>query len=52
MAIAVISLIVQPATVRLYGRLKGGLTEHTDEIVAMCWRAYRDTRPIPGGTDP
>jgi AcrR family transcriptional regulator len=38
-AMAVIGMIVQPATARLYGRLAGGLAERTDEIVAMCWRA-------------
>jgi AcrR family transcriptional regulator len=39
MAMALIGLIVQPATARLYGRLRGGLMERADEIVAMCWRA-------------
>ncbi len=39
MAMALIGIIVQPATARLYGRLTGGLTERADEIVAMCWRA-------------
>jgi AcrR family transcriptional regulator len=38
-AMAVIGMIVQPATARLYGRLSGGLAERADEIVAMCWRA-------------
>ena len=38
-AMAVIGMIVQPATARLYGRLPGGLLERADEIVAMCWRA-------------
>jgi len=39
MAMALIGMIVQPATARLYGRLQGGLMERADEIVAMCWRA-------------
>jgi AcrR family transcriptional regulator len=39
MALAIIGIIVQPATGRLYGRLSGGLLERADEIVAMCWRA-------------
>ena len=39
MAMALIGVIVQPATARLYGRLHGGLMERADEIVAMCWRA-------------
>ena len=38
MAMAVIGLIVQPATAHLYGRLPGGLLPRIDEIVAMCWR--------------
>jgi hypothetical protein len=39
MAMALIGIIVQPATARLYGRLQGGLLERADDIVAMCWRA-------------
>jgi AcrR family transcriptional regulator len=39
MAMAIIGLIVQPATGRLYGRLDGGLLERADTIVGMCWRA-------------
>jgi AcrR family transcriptional regulator len=39
MAMAIIGLIVQPATGILYGRLPGGLMERVDAIVAMCWRA-------------
>jgi AcrR family transcriptional regulator len=39
MALAVIGLIVQPATGLLYGRLSGQLLERADTIVAMCWRA-------------
>ena len=39
MGAAIIGLIIQPATFRLYGRLEGGLLDHADEIVAMCWRA-------------
>lgn len=39
MALAVIGIIVQPATARLYGRLTGGLMERADELVAMAWRA-------------
>ena len=38
MAMAVIGMIVQPATAHLYGRLPGGLMPRADEIVAMCWR--------------
>ncbi|MGA3000339.1 MAG: TetR/AcrR family transcriptional regulator [Acetobacteraceae bacterium] len=38
MALAIIGLIVQPATGLLYGRLTGGLLERADTIVAMCWR--------------
>ena len=38
MALAVIGLIVQPATGLLYGRLTGGLLERVETIVAMCWR--------------
>ena len=38
MAMALIGLIVQPATARLYGRLHGGMLQRADEIVAMCWR--------------
>jgi AcrR family transcriptional regulator len=39
MAMAIIGLIVQPATGILYGRLPGGLVDRADAIVAMCWRA-------------
>lgn len=39
MAMALIGLVVQPATGRLYGRLSGGLLERADIIAAMCWRA-------------
>jgi AcrR family transcriptional regulator len=39
MAMALIGMIVQPATARLYGRLHGGLLERADTIVAMGWRA-------------
>jgi hypothetical protein len=39
MAMALIGLIVQPATARLYGRLEGGLLQRADDIVAMCRRA-------------
>jgi AcrR family transcriptional regulator len=39
MAMAIIGLIVQPATGILYGRLAGGLADRADAIVAMCWRA-------------
>lgn len=39
MAMALIGIIVQPATARLYGRLQGGLLERADDIVAMCRRA-------------
>ena len=39
MALAIIGILVQPATGRLYGRLTGGLTERADELVAMAWRA-------------
>jgi AcrR family transcriptional regulator len=33
---AIIGIIVQPATFKLYGRLQQGLGELTDEIVALC----------------
>ena len=33
---AIIGIIVQPATFKLYGRLKQGLGELTDEIVELC----------------
>ena len=52
MAMALIGIIVQPATARLYGRLHGGLLERADDIVAMCWRAlsyglrYERTRHV------
>lgn len=39
MTMAIIGLIVQPATGRLYGRLRGGLLDRADAIAAMCWRA-------------
>ncbi len=39
MAMALIGIIVQPATARLYGRLHGGLLERADQLVALCWRA-------------
>lgn len=39
MAMAVIGIIVQPATACLYGRLGGGLVERAGEIVAIAWRA-------------
>ncbi|MGE0222397.1 MAG: TetR/AcrR family transcriptional regulator [Acetobacteraceae bacterium] len=38
MAMALIGLIVQPATGRLYGRLQGGLMQRRQEIVGMCRR--------------
>lgn len=38
MALAIIGLIVQPATGLLYGRITGTLLERADIIVAMCWR--------------
>ena len=38
MAMAIIGLIVQPATAHLYGRLTGGLLDRADTISAMCWR--------------
>jgi AcrR family transcriptional regulator len=38
MALAIIGLIVQPATGLLYGRLSGGLLKRAETIVAMCWR--------------
>jgi AcrR family transcriptional regulator len=38
MALAIIGLIVQPATGLLYGRLTGGLLERADTIGAICWR--------------
>ena len=38
MAMALIGLIVQPATALLYGRLSGGLTERADILCALCRR--------------
>ncbi len=38
MAMAVIGLLVQPATGILYGRLAHGMAERADTIAAMCWR--------------
>ena len=38
MTMALIGLIVQPATGLLYGRLTGGLTERADAISALCQR--------------
>jgi hypothetical protein len=35
---AIIGVIVQTATFRLYGRLSQGLVELADEIVALCLR--------------
>jgi AcrR family transcriptional regulator len=35
---AIIGVIVQTATLRLYGRLSQGLAELADEIVALCLR--------------
>jgi AcrR family transcriptional regulator len=35
---AIIGVIVQNATFRLYGRLPEGLIDHADEIVALCLR--------------
>ena len=37
-AMAVIGVIVQPATGIVYGRISGGLRERADELVSMCWR--------------
>jgi hypothetical protein len=37
-AMAVIGIIVQPATGIVYGRITGGLRERADELVSMCWR--------------
>jgi AcrR family transcriptional regulator len=39
MAMAIIGVIVQPATGILYGRLTGMLQDRADTIAAMCWRA-------------
>ena len=38
MAMAVIGVIVQPATGIVYGRITGGLRERADALVSMCWR--------------
>jgi len=38
MALALVGLIVQPATGHVYGRLTGGLLRCADDIVAMSWR--------------
>ena len=35
---AIIGVIVQNATFRLYGRLAEGLAAHADEIVSICLR--------------
>jgi AcrR family transcriptional regulator len=37
-AMAVIGIIIQPATGIVYGRITGGLRERADELVSMCWR--------------
>ncbi|MEI7711069.1 MAG: helix-turn-helix domain-containing protein [Rhodospirillales bacterium] len=39
MALAIVGILVQPATGLLYGRLAGGLTERADDLSAMAWRA-------------
>jgi len=39
MAMALLGLIVQPATGCLYGRLSGNLGGRAEEIAGMCWRA-------------
>lgn len=39
MTLAIIGILVQPATGRLYGRLSGGLVQRADELVATAWRA-------------
>jgi AcrR family transcriptional regulator len=39
MALALVGLIVQPATALLYGRLQGGLLSRSDVIIDMAWRA-------------
>ena len=52
MAMALIGIIVQPATARLYGRLEGGLLERADEIVAMCWRACRTSKDTAMSASP
>ena len=38
MALAIVGLIVQPATGHLYGRLQGNLAERSEEIAGMCER--------------
>ena len=37
-ALALVGLLVQPASGKLYGRLNGGLSNHADELSAMAWR--------------
>ena len=39
MALAIVGILVQPATGLLYGRLTGGLAERADDLIAMAWRA-------------
>lgn len=39
MALAIVGIIVQPATGRLYGRISGNLSDRSEMFVDMCWRA-------------
>ena len=42
---ALIGVIVQPATFKLYGRLQQGLANLADEIVTLCLRLVAEPSP-------
>ena len=46
-ALAVIGLVVQPATGRLYGRLNGPLLPLAEEVAAMAWSALNAGHDAP-----
>jgi len=51
-ALAVIGLVVQPATGRLYGRLTGPLASLAPEIAAMAWSALNAAAGAPHPSGP